>query len=103
MRLIRFAVIALFALLFIVVALANRHGVLVSLDPIDGTAGPLAMGLPLYVIIFIAAFIGIGFGALVTWLGQGRHRRAAKTAKKQAAALHKEAMVPTSPPPAAQP
>lgn len=103
MRIIRFAVIAVFALLFVGVALANRHGVMVSLDPIDGTAGPLAMGLPLYIIIFIATFIGIGFGALVTWLGQSRHRRAAKTAKKQAAALHQDAMTASPTPPAVKP
>lgn len=83
MRLIRLALAALAAALFVFIALANRHGVVVSIDPIDGILGAANATIPLYLLLFAAAFIGIAFGAGLTWLGQSHHRKAARAAKQE--------------------
>lgn len=92
MRFIRLALLLLAAALFIFVALANRHGVMVSLDPIDGIMGVANTTAPLYLLLFAAAFVGIAFGAGMMWLGQGAHRKAARDARREKKRLSRHLM-----------
>ncbi|MGB0921890.1 MAG: LapA family protein [Alphaproteobacteria bacterium] len=94
MRWIRLAVLAATALLFVLIALANSHGVVVSIDPMDGIMGPLVTTLPLYILLFGAAFIGIVVGSGMTWLNQSHHRKAAREAHKEKKRLSRHLLDP---------
>ena len=76
------------ALLAVAVAVANRHPVVIYLDPF---AGPAPEGteitVQLFVVLGVAIMIGVIFGGTVTYLEQGRHRRAARLARREAELL----------------
>ena len=84
------------AIVFTAFAVANRHLVTVSLDPFNG-ADPLVTlpPLPLFVVIIVAAILGVAAGGAATWFRQRRWRRAARQheadardARAQLATLH---------------
>jgi uncharacterized integral membrane protein len=66
------------AIVFVVFAVANRHAVKVSFDPLNGTDSALSLSLPLFVVILLAAIAGVAAGGSATWLRQRRWRRAAR-------------------------
>ena len=91
MKLYRLITIPL-ALLIIAFAVANRHAVLVSLDPFSQDAPALAFKLPLWSIAFCAFVGGLILGGLTAWvsrlsrqLRRGLQRRAWAKAEKAAA------------------
>jgi uncharacterized integral membrane protein len=65
-------------LILIAFAVANRHFVTVSFDPFSATDPSLAVSMPLFALIIAVAILGVIAGGCVTWLGQGRWRRAAR-------------------------
>ena len=77
-----------FALVAIVLLDANRHNVIIYLDPF---AGPAPEGtqitVQLFVVIGVAIMVGVIFGGVMTYLEQGRYRRAARRAKAEADSL----------------
>jgi uncharacterized integral membrane protein len=66
------------AVVFTVFAVANRHLVTVSFDPFNGADPSVAVTLPLFVVIIVAAILGVAAGGAATWFRQGRWRRAAR-------------------------
>jgi uncharacterized integral membrane protein len=70
------------AILLITLAVANRHGVRLVLDPFRPDEPVLSVVLPFYVYLFGALLIGILVGGLATWMTQARWRR---TARRRAA------------------
>ncbi|MGI8570014.1 MAG: lipopolysaccharide assembly protein LapA domain-containing protein [Methylocella sp.] len=76
------------ALVAVAVAVANRHPVIIYLDPL---AGPAPEGtqitVSLFIVIFVAIMVGVIFGGVVTYLEQGRHRRAARRARAEVVSL----------------
>ncbi len=74
-KMIGMLVIVPLAIIFIVFAVANRHPVTVSLDPFNSSAPAFSLTLPLFVVIILAAMLGVVAGGSVTWLGQWRRRR----------------------------
>jgi uncharacterized integral membrane protein len=82
--------------IFVVFALANRHLVTVSFDPLgSGDSAFDLPPLPLFVIIIAAVILGVLAGGLATWFRQRRWRRAARQheadarqARAQLADLH---------------
>ena len=66
------------ALLFIVFAVANRHYVTVSFNPLDPTDPALSASMPLFALIIAVAILGVMAGGCATWIGQHRWRRAAR-------------------------
>ncbi|WBU29986.1 LapA family protein [Rhodopseudomonas palustris] len=71
-------------LILVVFAVANRHMVEVSFDPLDPT-NPLGhIRLPLFVVIIVTAIIGVILGGIATWFGQRRWRRAARRHQAEA-------------------
>jgi uncharacterized integral membrane protein len=86
-------------LILIVFAVANRHFVTVSFDPLNSTDPSLSVSLPLFVLIILVAIIGVLAGGSATWFGQRRWRRAARrheadarVAKEQLADLRAAAL-----------
>ncbi|WP_375465004.1 lipopolysaccharide assembly protein LapA domain-containing protein [uncultured Methylobacterium sp.] len=59
----------------ILLAVANRDPVRLSLDPFSPETPVFSLTLPLYAILFGAVALGIVVGGIFAWLGQGRARR----------------------------
>jgi hypothetical protein len=70
------------AVLLITLAVANRHGVRLVLDPFRSDEPVLFLVLPFYVYLFGVLLLGIVIGGLTVWLTQARWRR---TARRRAA------------------
>jgi uncharacterized integral membrane protein len=65
-------------LLLVVFAVINRHAVTVSLDPFGGNSPALTATMPLFLLILGLLGLGVLAGGVMTWLGQGRWRRASR-------------------------
>ncbi|HEY0832997.1 MAG TPA: LapA family protein [Azospirillum sp.] len=74
--------IALAAVLF---AISNREAVTLSLWPL-----PFTVEAPVYLATLIALLVGFVAGGIITWLGQGRNRRRARTQGDRAYHLERE-------------
>ena len=77
-RVVQLVVIIPIAIIIIGLSVANRHDVVVSIDPFDADDPALSYELPLYWLLFGVAAIGVLLGGMATWLRQGRWRRAAR-------------------------
>ncbi|MBS7544592.1 LapA family protein [Ancylobacter oerskovii] len=65
----------------VMLAVANRHPVTLVLDPF---AGALSAELPLFVVVLASLIIGVALGGITVWLRQGRYRKAARSAGREA-------------------
>jgi uncharacterized integral membrane protein len=87
-KLFRLAILALLTIVLLALAVANRHGVTLHLDPLaPSTQAGTTLQPPLFFVILLSAIIGVVLGAIVTWLSQGRWRRQAKMRAAEAAKL----------------
>jgi uncharacterized integral membrane protein len=90
-NLLKFLVIAPLALIFLIFALANRKNVVVSFDPFNGGDIPSPqIVLPLFIVLIVAAMVGVLLGGFATWLRQGRFRKALREAKGETEVLRGE-------------
>jgi uncharacterized integral membrane protein len=78
-------------LIFIIFAVANRHFVTVSFDPFNSSDPSVAVTLPLFLVIIVAAIAGVVAGGMATWFRQGRWRRAARQHEADARRARAEA------------
>ena len=78
-------------LVVLLIALANRHEVRFSLDPIQSVNPAVAYDLPLYWLIFASLAGGVLLGGIWTWIGQGQHRKQARYERKEARRWHRAA------------
>jgi uncharacterized integral membrane protein len=74
------------AILGLALAVANRHAVMVSFDPFTSTPAG-AVEAPLFVVLIAALIVGVLLGGFFTWLSQGKHRRALREIRAEAAKL----------------
>jgi hypothetical protein len=73
------------------IAIANRRPVPVSFDPFSQATPALVIeNVPLYWVFLAGALAGLVLGASGAWLAQGRHRRAAREAKRALKTMEKE-------------
>jgi uncharacterized integral membrane protein len=70
------------AVVLLTLAVANRHGVRLVLDPFRSDEPVLFLVLPFYAYLFGVLLLGIVIGGLATWVAQARWRR---TARRRAA------------------
>lgn len=89
-RIFRWAVGLPIVLLVIAFAVANRRWVTLSLDPFSQEAPKLALDLPLWLLFFLGILLGLLVGWFASWLAQGKHRRAAREARAEAAKMQVE-------------
>jgi uncharacterized integral membrane protein len=75
------------AILVVLLAVANRGPVTLSLDPFSREAPEIAVTLPLFAVIFGAVMLGVIIGGMGAWLAQGKHRRAERRYKREARRL----------------
>ena len=73
----------------VVLSVANREAVTLSLDPI-GSPPALSLEAPLFFFLFAAIALGILFGGIATWIGQRKWRRAARSERANAARNRQE-------------
>lgn len=76
----------------IMLAVANRHSIGLVVDPIGGD-GALTLQAPLFLVVFGALIVGVLIGGIVVWLSQGRYRRAARRASREARRANAQADV----------
>lgn len=82
-RLLQFIILAPVAVISVAFAVANRHEVPVSLDPFAPEKA--LQTAPLFILLILALMCGVVIGGTFTWFAQGRHRRALREARGDAA------------------
>ena len=89
---LKFILVAPFAILFVAFAYANRHFVTVEFDPFaSGDVPAFSITAPLFVVLIMTAVFGILAGGIVTWLAQGRYRKATRQNRAEADRFRAEA------------
>ncbi len=88
-RILEVLILLPLAIIGIALAVANRHAVAVSFDPFSATATG-AVEAPLFVVLIAAIVIGVLLGGFFTWLSQGKHRRALREVRAEAAKLRSQ-------------
>jgi uncharacterized integral membrane protein len=78
------------AILVVLLAVANRGPVTLSLDPFSREAPEIAVTLPLFAVMFGAVMLGVFIGGMAAWLAQGKHRRAERRYKREARRLRSQ-------------
>ncbi|PVE25119.1 DUF1049 domain-containing protein [Microvirga sp. KLBC 81] len=78
------------AILVILLAVANRAPVTLSLDPFSKEAPEFSTQLPLFAVIFAAVMVGVVIGGAASWLAQGRNRKARRRYRREADQLRHE-------------
>jgi uncharacterized integral membrane protein len=68
----------------IVLSVANRQPVILRLDPFNDINPALSVSLPFFAFLFAALLIGMIIGAVAVWLGQSKHRKAARRERGEA-------------------
>ena len=90
-RVVWIAIGAPIAILLVTLALANRHGVRLVLDPFRPDNPVISLVLPFYVYLIGALLIGVVLGGIATWMSQARWRRSARQRGAEAYRWHAEA------------
>jgi uncharacterized integral membrane protein len=90
-KVIRYLVIVPLAILFVALAVANRHLVTVSIDPLFLFNPPLTVTMPLFLLLIIAILIGVVAGGAASWMRQSKWRRAARDNSSEAELWRAEA------------
>lgn len=90
-KLLTYLVLITLAVAIVLLAVANREIVTLSIDPFDAKDPALAIRLPLYAVIFLALLIGVVAGGFAAWIKQGKHRRSARALQSEVAKLRRDA------------
>jgi uncharacterized integral membrane protein len=78
------------AILIVLLAVANRAPVTLSLDPFSQEAPEFAFQLPLFAVIFAAIMLGVLVGGTASWLAQGKNRKTRRQLRREARQLRYE-------------
>ena len=90
-RIVWFLVAFPVAILLITLAVANRHGVRLVLDPFRPDEPVISLVLPFYAYLFGALLVGVVIGGAATWMTQARWRRSARRRAAEAQRWQAEA------------
>lgn len=77
-------------LILVTFAVANRHFVTVSFDPLIADDPSLSVTLPLFLLLILVAALGVLAGGCAVWFGQRHWRRAARRHEADARAARGE-------------
>src|ERR1700731_2165391 len=90
-RFVKLLFMILLALPSVALLVANRHDVIIYLDPFAGPAPEgIQITVQLFIVIGVAIMVGVIFGGAVTYLEQGKYRRAARRARREVVSLRAE-------------
>jgi uncharacterized integral membrane protein len=79
------------AAILVLLAVANRTPVVLSLDPFSPEAPAYTVSLPLFIVILLAVIVGVLAGGIAAWIRQGRYRREARNRRSEVQRLEAEA------------
>lgn len=79
------------AILLILLSVANRQPVTLSLDPFSATDPVISLTWPFFVFLFAAVLAGMVIGSVATWWTQGSHRRKEREFKSESIKWKQEA------------
>nr|WP_306264220.1 lipopolysaccharide assembly protein LapA domain-containing protein [Pararhizobium sp. IMCC3301] len=96
MRFIKYLILIPLGIIVVVLSIANRRAVTVSLNPFpDAAAGTdlavLSYSVPLYLLLFGFLLLGVLLGGFGSWFAQGKWRRKARANEHQASLQQKRA------------
>ncbi|MGX1318146.1 putative integral membrane protein [Bradyrhizobium sp. USDA 377] len=77
-------------LILVTFAVANRHFVTVSFDPLVSDDPSFSATMPLFLLLILVAGLGVVAGGCAVWLGQRHWRRAARRQEADARAARGE-------------
>lgn len=86
-KFLRWLVVVPLAILLVLLAVANRGAVTVSLDPFSREAPAFAFSLPLFIVLLLAVAVGVVIGGTVAGVGRLRWRFRARRAEREAEKL----------------
>lgn len=89
-KLLRWLVVVPLAILLVLLAVANRGAVTVSLDPFSREAPAFTFSLPLFVVLLLAVAVGVVIGGVAVGVGRLRWRLRARRAEREAEKLSAE-------------
>lgn len=89
-RFLKLLVLAPVAVVLVMFGVANRAPVTLLLEPFSAPADALNITLPLFVVLFGVLAVGVVIGSFVTWVSQGRYRKAGREARREAERLASE-------------
>jgi uncharacterized integral membrane protein len=78
-------------ILIVMLAVANRHPVTISIDPLSSETPAFAMTAPLFLIVLSSLIAGAVVGGSAAWLRQRKSRRAARRNEAELRKLRAEA------------
>ena len=78
------------AVAIVAVAVANRHAVTLSFDPLSPDKPFFTLTQPLFVILLVMLLAGVIVGGVAAWLRQRKWRRAVRRAEAEAHRLRGE-------------
>lgn len=90
-KLINIIILVPVAIVLIVLSVANRHAVTLSINPFQPGDRQLSVTAPFFVYLFVAVIAGMLIGSSLTWFSQGKHRKRARTQTQEAARWQGEA------------
>ena len=79
------------AAILVTLAVANRHGVRLVLDPFRPETPVLWIDLPFYIYLLAALIVGVALGGTAMWMTQSRWRRTARRRAQEALRWQAEA------------
>jgi len=86
-RLLRWFLLVPLGILLVLLAVANRAPVTLSLDPFSREAPAFAVSLPLFVVLLLALALGVVIGGVAAGIGRLRWRYRARQAEREAEKL----------------
>ena len=90
-RILLVVVLIPLAVILIALAVANRGLVAFTVDPFNPGNPAFTAELPLFVLLLLAALVGLIVGSAATWLRQGRYRKFARQRGQEAEILRTSA------------
>ncbi len=79
------------AMFLVTLAVANRHQVVLVLDPFNPKNPVISQALPFYIFLFAALIIGVFLGGMATWMTQSKWRQTARRRTQEAMRWQAEA------------
>jgi uncharacterized integral membrane protein len=89
-KLLRWLFLVPLAIVLVLLAVANRAPVTLSLDPFSREAPAFAFTLPLFVALLAAVVVGVVIGGVAAGIGRMRWRYRTKKAEREAEKLSAE-------------
>ncbi len=89
-KMVNLFILAPLAIVLILLSVANRHWVTFSVDPTNIENPAVAIELPFFVFLFISLICGVFIGSCITWVKQGKHRKALREQAFETKKLERE-------------